>query len=171
MEVKLPSGNTAQFRDVLMRGDIREARRGMKFVTGPDGSRVMDGAFIHDLTDRVITIMLVDWSFGPPRPRDCQSQDLAQQLLDRTLDDDDSLAMDLAVAPWVDRIVTAGSARELFTHNATGVRVRPADPADAARLAASPDFTAAEAPGPKNRAITGTSSSENPGPAGPTSTG
>ena len=44
-----------------MRGDIREARRGMVFVTSADGSRRTDGAFLDDLTGRVIARMFVSW--------------------------------------------------------------------------------------------------------------
>ena len=79
----------------------------MVFITAPDGSRRTDGAFLDDLTGRIIRIMLVDWSLPLPKPRDAQGEDLAQRILDG-LDADTYSALEAAVAPWVNRIITIG---------------------------------------------------------------
>lgn len=167
--VHLPSGNTADFRDTLMRADIVEARRGMKFVTAPDGSRVTDGAFLDDLNGRVIRMMLVGWSFGGPLPRDGSSEEHRQRILNNALDEADAAAMDDAVAPWVQRIMRISAPGTAFIHTASGVRVSVADEDDAAKLAATGEFTQVE--GPKAGASgTGMSSSESPALPGPTTT-
>ena len=166
MDVALPDGQTARFRDVLMRGDIREVRRGMVFVTNADGSRRTDGALLDDLTGRLIARMLVSWSLDLPRPGDGQGDHLQQQILDR-LDSDTYAALETAVAPWVNRILSVNKVSYSFTHNATGVTIEVPDQEQAQRLAASPDFTAVEGPGPKLKAI-GTTSSDSPD--GPTVT-
>ena len=162
MEVTLPSGNTARFKDKMMRGDIVEARRGMKFVTAPDGSRTVDGSFIDNVAGRVITCMLVEWSFPATLPRNAASDDLAQRILNETLDDNDSLAMDMAVAPWVNRIVTISTSGHLLTHNATGTTVTVSDPASLASLLATGEFTQAEGAGPKAATRTAITSAESP---------
>ena len=117
MIAELPDGQTATFRDQLMRGDIREARRGMVFITAPDGSRRTDGAFLDDLTGRIIRIMLVDWSLPMPMPRDAASEDLAQRILDG-LDEGTYSALEAAVAPWVNRIITIGKTTTQLIHTA-----------------------------------------------------
>jgi len=167
MDVALPHGQTAQFRDVLMRGDIREARRGMVFVTNADGSRRTDGAFMDDLTGRIIARMLVGWSLDSPLPGNAQGEHLTQQILDR-LDAETYSALEDAVVPWLDRIISLGKSSFEFTHTASGVRVKPVDEADAGKLTASGEFTAAEAlgAGPKSTrtAISSSAPPEQPGP-------
>ena len=151
----------------MFRGDIREARRGMKFVTGPDGSRVMDGAFIDDLTGRIIRIMFVNWSWGPPTLKDATTEDLAQRMLDQKLTDDDARALEMAVGPWVERVLSTTRPTTTFVHVATGGKFDVSDPDEAAKLAASADFTVLESADPKNgRKAIGTSSSESPEPNG-----
>ncbi len=163
MEVTLPSGHKATFRDTLMRGDIREARRGMVFVTSADGSRRTDGAFLDDLTGRVIARMFVSWDFPGMDLRNAQGEHLAQQILDG-LDSEDYAALEEAVGPWVQRMLKIGQSGYSFTHNETGVRVDISDSEQAAKLAASPDFTAIEGTGPKapRTAITGSASPGGP---------
>lgn len=145
MRVELPSGNTVDFRDKMMRGDVVDARRGMKFVTAPDGSRVMDGAFLDGIRARIITVMMYDWSFERPLPRDCGSEPQAATRLDQMLDADDAMALDMAVQPWVDRIVRDAAAnRHTVTHTQTGIVLRVADEDEAQRLVAAGGFTVPE---------------------------
>jgi hypothetical protein len=167
MDVALPSGETATFRDVMLRGDIREARRGMVFVTGPDGSRRTDGAFLDDLKGRIIARMFVSWTY-PHDLRNAQGEHLQQQILDQ-LDSDDYAALEDAVDPWVQRVLRMGRTGYRFSHNATGVVFEVTDPGEAQKLAASPDVTMIEdATGPKLPALsaTGTGSQALPAPNG-----
>ena len=69
MRVALPhAGGFAEFRDRMLRGDIVAARRAMVFVTGPDGTRRLEGDFIDKVTSAVIRQMLVKWDTGLPVP-------------------------------------------------------------------------------------------------------
>ncbi len=169
MEVTLPSGGTAQFRDVMLRGDIREARRGMVFITGADGSRRTDGAFLDDLTGRVISRMLVAWpqELGP-LPGNAAGGELQQAILDR-LSEADYSALEAAVQPFVQRVIRPPNSGWSFVHQGTGVTVTVNDEGEALRLGASPDFAQVEG-GPKagQRSI-GTSGSASPseGDGGP----
>jgi len=166
MKVPLPSGHTAEFRDTLMRGDIREAKRGVKVVISPDGSRTIEGSLVEDMTGRIVTRMLTGWDFGQPLPREAQTEGLQQRILDEVLDSEDWQAVKAAAGPWVEACLDTEKP-DVFTH-VSGVRVQAATAADAEALDASPDFTR-EGGGPdsKNasRAI-GTSSSASPGPDG-----
>ena len=79
--------------------------------------------------------MMFDWSFPRPLPRDCGSEPQATSRLDQVLDEDDSLALDMAVQPWVDRIVRDPAAqRHTVTHAATGIVLRVADEDEVQRL-------------------------------------
>src|SRR5215469_13586991 len=138
MEVTLPSGGTARFRDQLLRGDVRDARKGMVFVINADGSRRQDGSFLDDLTGRMITRMMVAWPHGP-LPGEAQSAEQAQRMLD-ALPEDDYDALAAAVGPWVERVLKSGRGSKVFTH-VSGVRVEPATDEDEARMDADPDFT------------------------------
>lgn len=149
MQVSLPSGNTAEFRDTLLRGDMRDARKGIVVVIGPDGTRTSDGSFLDEITGRLITRMLVGWSLDAgvfPLPSSCQSEHLAQQVLDK-LPDDDYAALEAAVGPWVERLLNRQQ-RTAFTH-VSGVKVEPATPADAEKLAAIDGWARDEGPDPK----------------------
>lgn len=168
MEVALPSGGVAVFRDSMLRGDRRTARKAMVFVISPDGSRRSDGSLIDNVTDAVIRRMLVSWPFGPV-PGDAQSDDLALQMLDR-LDDDDYEVLEKAVGPWVERVMRTGR-NAAFTHVPTGVLVEPVNPAEAARLAAHADFLKVDDgsdPKQGGSGSTATSSSDVPALTGPT---
>lgn len=167
MEVTLPSGNKATFRDVLLRGDIRAVRKGMVFITNADGSRRTDGALIDDLTGRVIARMLVSWDYGT-RPGDAANDELAQRILDN-IPEDDYAGLEMAVAPWVDRIVTVNRGELSFTHDVSGVRVEVGSAEDAARLAAAGGFTPVQSQGKAGQKAIGTSSSASPVPPGLTS--
>ena len=170
MDITLPDGQTATFRDQLMRGDIREVRRGMVFVTSADGSRRTDGALVDDMTGRLIARMLVSWSLPLPVPGSAQGEHLQQKILDG-LDSDTYEALETAVQPWVQRIISSGRAAYPYTHNATGLRVEFITADEAAKAAASGDFTAIETGGGGPKSIsTGTSSSESPEPSGQTGT-
>ena len=161
IDVALPNGQSARFRDPLMRGDIREVRRGMVFVTSPDGSRRTDGAFLDDLTGRLIARMLVEWSLGP-RPGDAQGDHLQQRILDN-LDSETYSALEAAVGPWVNRIISIGRTTTQVMHTGSGETLDVADPAQAQRLLESGDFTAIETPGAGPKSIgTGTTSSGSP---------
>jgi hypothetical protein len=173
LDVTLPSGNTISFRDEMWRADIRRIRRGTKFVTAADGSRVMDAAFVDDLAGRIVTEMMVTWSWGPPTPKDAQSEDLAQRMLDERLNGADWRMLLLAIRPWIDEILTTLSdAGRTFTHNGTGIKVTVASDEDAAKLAVSGDFTALDtSAGPKSMPTATTSAALPPGQAqtaGPT---
>jgi hypothetical protein len=163
VKVSLPSGHTAELRDTLLRGDMRDARKGIVVVIAPDGSRTSDGSFLDSITGRLITRMLVAWDLDPgvfPLPSSCQSEHLAQAVLDK-LPDDDYAALEQAVGPWVERLLSRQQ-KAVFTH-VTGVKVEPATDADAARLAEMDDWTREDGPDPKSgSAPTGISSSESP---------
>ncbi len=161
MQVQLPSGNTIDFRDTMWRGDLRAIRKGTRFVTNADGSRVVDAALVDDLTGRIVTQMMVSWSWGPPTPKDAQGEDLAQRMLDQKLDSADWIMLSMAMQPWADLVLRPPQAGNTFTHNGTGVKVTVTDDADIAKLAASPDFTALDGAGPKS-ALTGTTSAALP---------
>lgn len=173
MRVALSNERWAEFRDHLMRGDVRGVRKGMIFITGPDGTRRADAGMLDELTGNLITAMLIDWhpDLGP-KPREAQSQELAQQILDR-LDEDDYAVLEKAVGPWVEKVLRRGMTPQ-FTHLPTGVVVEPADEGDAARLDASADFSRITAPGdaggPKSAltAISSSASPDQPGQEGTT---
>lgn len=157
MRVALPSGATAEFRDTLMRGDVRDARKAIKVVISPDGTRTSDGSFIDDITGRLITRMLVAWDNGQPLPSSCQTDDLAQAILDG-LDEADYEVLEKAAGPWVERILRQSNA-EVYKHNVTGVQVTPVTASDGEKLAADPDWTREGEADPKPAlTATGTSS-------------
>ena len=173
MEVTLPSGNTAQFRDVLLRGDIRAARKGMVFLINADGSRRSDGSLLDTVTGHMIRSMMISWSFsGQPLPSQASTDELAQQILDQ-LPEDDYAALEKAVGPWVERVMRMSRQENVLVHTATGVRVEPVSPDDAARLLESGEFTReAGADDPKpGSAGSGTSSSASPALPGPATAG
>ena len=159
MKVTLPSGGEAEFRDTLLRGDARAARSKMVVVISPDGSRRMEGTVTDDVTGELIRQMLIAWPRGA-LPREAATDDLAQRMLDG-LDDEDYGVLEKAVGPWVERILRRGSATSVFTHKATGIRVEPANPDDAAKLDLSSEFereAADEGAGPKSKGSAITSS-------------
>lgn len=172
MQVPLPSGHTAEFRDVFMRGDRREAEKGIVIVISPDGSRLVEGSMAGMVSARIVRRMLVGWSFDAgtyPLPSQCSTDDLAEAVLDK-LEDDDWDALQKAVGPWVEKVMNVDRGR-VFTHVPTGIRVLAASPADSGRLAALPDFAAEEGPDPKTgSAPTGSSSSASPALSGPPTT-
>lgn len=166
MEVTLPSGHTAVFRDQFLRGDRREAQRGIVVVISADGSRRLEGSIGSEIASRVIRRMLVSWSFeNVPVPGQAQSEFLAEQILDG-LDEADAAALEKAVQPWVARVLRVDAA-EPFTHVATGVQVMPVNQADAEKLAGHPDFTregeADPKPGSGSTAISSPASLASPG--------
>lgn len=161
MQVTLPSGNTVDFRDVMMRRDIREVQRGTKFVTGPDGSRVTDAAFLSDLAGRIVTTMIISWSFGSPTPRDCNGEDLAQRRMDEVLDGPDWISLQMAVAPWMDQALEMPTTARTVVHNGTGLRLQAVNEADAAKAIASGEFSQPGGAGPKST-LTGTTSAALP---------
>lgn len=171
MEVSLPRGQTATFREPLMRGDIREVRRGIVFVTNADGSRRTDGALVDDLTGRLIARMLVSWTLDSPTPGNAQGEHLQQRILDG-LDADTYAALEAAVAPWVNRILSMNRTSWTFTHNPTGLKVEFTTEEEAQKAVDSGEFTAIESPGAGPKLTpTGISSSESPALDGPTTTG
>lgn len=153
MKVTLPSGHTAVFRDQLMRGDVRDARKGMVFVISADGSRRTDGSFMDNITGRIITKMLVEWEPNDrPLPSSATTDELSQRILDE-LPDDDYSVMEKAVGPWVERLIQ----REkpvTFIHPETGIRVEPSTPADVEKLASLPGWEREEdASDPKTASV------------------
>ncbi len=166
MEVTLPSGNTVTFRDKMMRDDIIAGRRALRLVTNPDGSRVTDASLTDSVRTAVYRQMIVRWSFGPQVPADCHGDaGLADRMLNGYLDEDDGPMLDLAIQPWVEKIMADPAfARNAAVHTATGVRVSAQDETALAALLATGEFTAAE-PGPKpasGRPLTAISSSAAP---------
>ena len=147
MRVALPSGHYAEFRDTLMRGDVRDARKGMIFVISPDGSRTSDGSFLDTITGRLITRMLVEWDLGT-KPSECGTDELAQRVLDG-LADDDYAELEKAVGPWVERLIGRGKA-DVYVHVPTGIRFELAAGSDAGKLDGNPDFTREDGPDPKS---------------------
>ncbi len=140
MEVVLPSGRTAVFRDAFLGGDRREAKRGLKVVISPDGSRMVEGTIADDVSARLIRRMLVSWDVpGTPVPGEAQSEFLAQQILD-SLDEEDLAALEAAVQPWARRVLRPDG-QVVLTHVASGVQVTLVNPADLEKLAGSGEFT------------------------------
>ena len=169
MDITLPDGQTATFRDQLMRGDIREVRRGMVFVTSADGSRRTDGALVDDMTGRLIARMLVSWSLPVPVPGSAQGEHLQQRILDGSTATPTRRWRPGAAVGAADHLL--GPAAYPYTHNATGLRVEFITADEAAKAAASGDFTATQTGGSGPKSIsTGTSSSESPEPSGQTGT-
>jgi len=171
MKVALPSGHTAEFRDVMMRGDIRACKRGITIVTSPDGSRSIEGSFLDDLTGRVVTRMMTAWDFGDPLPSAGATEDRQQAILDAVLSDKDWKAISAAVGPWVEEC--AGIEKpDVFTH-VSGVKVQAASAADAALMDESPDFEREGDADPKTgsapSAITSSASAALNGPTEPSS--
>ena len=113
MKVDLPSGHTAEFRDVMMRGDIRACKRGIVIVTSPDGSRSIEGSFLDDLTGRVVACMMTAWDFGQPLPREGATEERRQAILDTVLDSKDWKAISAAVGPWVEELLGRREARHV----------------------------------------------------------
>lgn len=149
------------FRDEMWRADLRAIRKGTKFVTGPDGSRVADASFLDDITGRIVMQMIVSWSFGPPTPKDCQSEDLAQRMLDEKLSGKDWTALQMALSPWIDEVLfMPGGSRNLI-HSATGATVTAASDADVERLLATGEFAPPAGAGPKSR-LTATTTADLP---------
>ena len=172
MKVDLPSGGTAEFRDTLLRGDVRDARKGIVVVIGPDGSQRSDGSLTDEITGRIIRKMLISWEgTGQPLPRDAQTDDLAQAILDR-LPDEDYEAMEKAVGPWVEKVMRR-RAGVTFVHGATGARVEAATPKDEALLTTSPEFSREGGDDPKSasgHSVTSSSESREQGGQAKTST-
>jgi hypothetical protein len=166
MDVALPDGQTATFRDEFFRGDRREARRGMVFITAPDGSRRTDGALIEDLTGRIITRMLVGWTLELPLPGTAQSEDLQQKILDR-VPSRTVRVLEHAVQPWVSEVLDMGGASRTFVHVASGEQFPNVGDEQAARLSLLPDFAEVEGPGPKTSRTAITSSASPDGPTTP----
>lgn len=177
MKVDLPSGHTAEFRDVMMRGDIRACKRGIVLVTSPDGSRSIEGSFLDDLTGRVVACMMTAWDFGQPLPREGATEERRQAILDTVLDSKDWKAISAAVGPWVENC-SGVEKPDMFTH-VSGVKVQAASAKDAEAMDASPDFGREGGPDPKTgsapSAITSSGSPAlngltEPGSTPPTST-
>jgi hypothetical protein len=167
MEVKLPSGNTVTFRDRMMRDDIVQVRKAMKFVTAPDGSRTTDGDFIDTIRSAIFRRMIVSWSFGPAVPGTGSTPELADRILGQYLDEDDSLAMDIAVQPWVDKIMSdPATSRNSVVHAGTGIKVRASSQEDAEALVATGEFEHDGDSGPKRQSPTAITFSGEP--SGPT---
>lgn len=166
MEVTLPSGHKAVFRDTFLGGDRREAKRGMSVTISPDGSRRVEGTIADDISARLIRRMLVSWDLGVPVPGEASSEFLAQQILD-SLDEEDLAALERAVQPWAARVLRA-EGQVSFVHVPTGVRVILVDQGDAGKLAASGEFTregdADPNPGSPATAISSPASRALPGP-------
>lgn len=168
MRVPLPSGGEAEFRDVIQRGDIRKARKGMVFIINADGSRQQDGSFIDELTGRMITAMMTAWPHGT-LPSQAQTEEHAQRILDG-LPDDEYDALAAAVGPWVERVLKQRGSAKVFTH-VSGIRVEPATDADEAKMNESADWTREDEADPKPASTgTGISSSASPERDGPPKT-
>lgn len=172
MRVALPhAGGFAEFRDRMNRGDIVAARKAMVFLTGPDGTRRLEGDFIDKVTAAVIRQMLVSWDTGLPVPAQIQTAGLWDGVLNQ-LDEDDADALEQAVGPWVERVMrTARGSGPVFTHKASGVKVTVAEQ-DIPALTASSDFTRDEGePDPKSgSAPTAITSAASPDVNGPETT-
>ena len=98
MRVDLPSGHWAELRDNLLRGDVRFARKAMKITFDRDDARTVDLSFEDDVTGALLYRMIVAWDVGQTLPRNAQTLELAQGILDM-LDDEDYKALAKAVRP------------------------------------------------------------------------
>lgn len=140
MHVDLPSGHYAEFRDTMLRGDMRRARQGIQFVINADGSRVMGGSFLDEVTGRLITQMLTGWNLDLPLPRTAATDDLQQGILDG-IEEADYGALEKAVGPWVEKLLNRERPPQ-FKHKPTGILVEPVNAGDGAKLAQLGDFEA-----------------------------
>jgi len=98
MRVDLPSGHWAELRDNLLRGDVRFARKAMKITWDRDDSRTVDLSFEDEVTGALLYRMIVAWDVGQTLPRNAQTLELAQGILDM-LDDEDYKALAKAIRP------------------------------------------------------------------------
>lgn len=170
MEVSLPSGGTATFRDQFKGNDYMDALKASQLVRSPDGSITVDSAIQARMCNRIIRRTLVAWPFGVV-PSEAQSDDLAERMMGE-LDIDDLLTLHKAVGPWVEKVMSRD--RVSVRHLATGVLFElPADPGEAAKVRASGDFQViGDEAGPKPASTpTAITSSAGPAPGGlPTET-
>jgi hypothetical protein len=140
MRVDLPSGHWAELRDNLLRGDVRFARKAMKITIDRDDARTVDLSFEDEVTGALLYRMIVGWDIGQTLPRNAQTLELAQGILDM-LDDQDYKALAKAVRPMYLKVME-----------------RPADDEDTPKGAFDGTGTSSSA------------ALESPGPAIPSST-
>jgi hypothetical protein len=137
----------ARLRDQVLRGDIRDARRGLVIVTAPDGSRRTDGSLLDDVKGRLLARLIIDWDADlGPKPGDA-SGELQQRILD-SLPEADYAALEEAIEPYVRRVLQSSRSQFQFTYmvNGEAVLVEAPDAESAAKLAATGQFTQVESP-------------------------
>jgi hypothetical protein len=104
LHVDLPSGHHAELRDDLLRGDVRFAKKAMKIRVSEDRSYITDPSLEDDVTGALLYRMIVSWDIGQSVPRQAQTLDLAQGILD-LLPDEDYKALAQAVRPFYLRVM------------------------------------------------------------------
>lgn len=105
MEITLPkSGKHVTLRDTFLRGDRRRAKPGNRVVFAADGTRYAEVPSDDEVIGRILRDMIVAWDVPQPLPRDAQTEEMAQGILD-TLDDDDYAEMAKAVMPFFRKVM------------------------------------------------------------------
>jgi len=119
MRVDLPSGHWAELRDNLLRGDVRFARKAMKITFDRDDARTVDLSFEDDVTGALLYRMIVAWDIGQTLPRNAQTLELAQGILD-LLDEADYKALATAIRPMYLKVMERPADDEESPKGASG---------------------------------------------------
>lgn len=112
MHVDLPSGNSVELRDSMLRGDRRYALKAAKLHINADRTQDSDMSFTDEVMGALMTRMIVGWTIPQHLPSTAQSHDLAQGILD-ALDDEDYEAIADKLRPMFDRIMRVNRDGEL----------------------------------------------------------
>jgi hypothetical protein len=104
LHVDLPSGNSVELRDSMLRGDRRYALKAAKLRINADRTQDSDMSFTDEVMGALMTRMIVGWTIPQHLPSTAQSHDLAQGILD-ALDDEDYEAIADKLRPMFDRIM------------------------------------------------------------------
>jgi hypothetical protein len=102
-EIKLPSGNTVEYRDKLMALD-RFAVQDAVFVESKDGSTKASLGFGNDLRNALLGRIITKWSFPTPTPNESKDVAAADVVIGNAMDLDDYNALAEEVQPLVDKI-------------------------------------------------------------------
>jgi hypothetical protein len=119
LEITLPSGASATLRDTFLRGDRRAARRALKLTIDSDGTRHMDLSVEDNVTGALLRQMIVSWTIPQPVPRDAQTDELAQGILD-AIDDDDYAALAKEVRPYYLKVMRSGGVEDEDPNSPSG---------------------------------------------------
>ena len=100
MDITLPSGHKVTLRDQFLRGDRRRARPQQKVALGADGRPAyVEVPSDEDIIGRILRDMIVGWDVPQRLPREAETVELAQGILDTLPDEDYEVLME-AVRPF-----------------------------------------------------------------------